>query len=279
MRSGLCAWAICIALAAILLLSGCGGLEIKSVWTNEAVKIDGVPAEWEGATTWVESPNVAVGVKNDDDYLYICLSSPVREVAVQIALRGFTVWLDPKGKKGKTFGIRCPIGPEMGTGNPGELRKLAEDREKFMETVAERLNGAGNVLEVLGPGEDDKVRLTPYDAAGLEVALGYQDGRVVYELKVPFRRDEHPYAIGSDGKGKIGIGFETPEIGRDERMAAMGGHRPEGGTGPGGGRTGGMTGGPPGGGRSGEMRRGGPGNMLAPLDIWAKISLASPSKP
>lgn len=273
-----CTWAL---LVAVTLLGGCGGMELESVWRDEGVTIDGIPLEWRGATTWVESPNVAIGVKNDADYLYLCVSSPVREIAVQIAMRGFVVWLDPEGKKGKTFGIRCPVGPAMGTGNPRELGELAQDQARFMEMVVERLKGAGNVLEILGPGDDSSVRLTAGEAVGIDIALGYHDGRAVYELKVPFRRDdEHPYAIGSDGKSRIGVGFETPEINREEMLSAMGGERPggmRGGGPPGGGMPGGgMGGGGMGGGRG---PGGGPGKMPQPIDIWGKISLAAAAVP
>jgi hypothetical protein len=116
-----------VSLVAVVLLCGCGGVQFDSVWSDEAVKIDGIPLEWKGSTTWVQSPNVAVGVKNDKDYLYLCVSSPVREIAAQIAMRGFVVWLDPEGKKGKSFGIRCPVGPTMGTGKPREIGEVAQD--------------------------------------------------------------------------------------------------------------------------------------------------------
>ncbi len=263
---------------AILLLSGCGGVDLESVWREGGVTIDGIPLEWTGATTWVESPNVAIGVKNDEDYLYLCVSSPVREIAAQIAMRGFTVWLDPEGKKGKTFGIRCPVGSAMGTGHARELGDVAQDQAKFMEMIVERLKGGGNVLEILGPDEDSSVRLTAAEALGIDVALGYYDGRAVYELKVPFRRDEgHPYAIGSDGKGRIGVGFETPKINRDEMMGAMGRG------GPGDGMRGGGPpgGGPPGGGdmNGGRSAGAGPGSMPQPIDIWGKIRLAAAAAP
>ena len=260
-------------LALVLLLAGCGGMRLESVWSDEAVTIDGVPLEWSGATTWVESPNVAIGVKNDADYLYLCVSSPLRQIATEIAMRGFTVWLDAKGKKGKTFGIRCPVGPTMGTRDPGEMHEMARDHTKFMGMVVERLKGAGKVLEILGPDEAGSVRLTAGEAPGIDVALGYHNGRMVYELRVPLRRDpEHPYAIGSEGRGRIGVGFTTPEIDREEMMAGMRGERPGGARG----------GGPPPGGAPGSMPGGpgagrgpsGPGSMPQPIDIWAKIDLA-----
>ena len=239
--------------------------------------IDGIPSEWRGATTWVQSPNCAVGVKNDADYLYLCLSSPLEEIAVQIVMRGFTVWLDPEGDGGRTFGIHCPIGSPMGTGKPKELGEVARDQARFQEMIVDRLKNAGSVLEIVGADNDSGTRLTAGDAPGIEVALGYQDGRVVYELKVPLRRDErHPYAIGIKGnKHRIGVGFQTPEITRDEMMAAMG-ERRNGGM-PGGGPRAGappegeMPGGDMDGGR---IPGGGPRNMPQPLDVWVKVQLA-----
>jgi hypothetical protein len=273
MSRGLRAVLIAVTLVTVLSLAGCGGLTIESVRREGEIVIDGIPIEWRGATTWIESPNCAIGVKNDDDYLYLCLSSPLEEIAVQIVMRGFTVWLDPAGDKGKTFGIRCPVGFPMGTGKPRELGEVARDQAKFNEMIVERLRGAGSVLEILGADDDSSVRLTAGEAAGIDVALGYQDGRVVYELRVPLRRDEqHPYGIGADGKHRIGVGFQTPEIKRDEVMAGMGGGRRGGGPPDGAPTGGGVPGDEMGGGR---WQGGRPGNMPQPIDIWAKIQLAS----
>jgi hypothetical protein len=263
-------------LTAAVHIAGCGGLKIASVWRDDDIVIDGIPTEWKGATTWVQSPNCAVGVKNDADYLYLSLSSPLEEIAVQMVMRGFTVWLDPEGDKGRTFGIHCPIGSPLGTGKPKELGEVARDQDRFQEMIVDRLKGAGSVFEVVGDGDENGTRLTAAEAAGIEVALGYQDGRVVYELKVPLRQDEqHPYAIGAKGKHRIGVGFETPEISRDEMMAGMREHR-NGGM-PGGGPYGGARpdGEMPGGDRDGGRGpRGGPRNMPQPLDVWVKVQLA-----
>jgi hypothetical protein len=266
-----------LLLIIVLVSTGCGGLNLGSVWRTEPVTIDGIPLEWKGATTWVENPNVTIGVKNDDEYLYLCLASPVREIAAQIAMRGFIVWLDPEGKKGKTFGVRCPVGPAMGTGKPKELSEVTRDRDKFMDMIVERLKGAGSVLEILGPDEDSSVRLTAGEAPGLDVAVGYYEGRVVYELKVPFHRDdEHPFAIGGNGKGRIGVGFVTPEIKRDEMMSHADGERPAGGM---------MGGAPWGDAPAGDEMGGGPppgrgpGTIQQAVDIWGKITLATAAMP
>jgi hypothetical protein len=262
-------------------LGGCGGKNFRSVWRDREVGIDGVPAEWQGTTTYIEDPNVAVGVMNDDDYLYVSLSTPVREVESQIVFRGLTVWFDPGGRKAKRFGIRCPVGMAM---RPGEFGRRAEregNRKAGRDMIPENLEASTTFLEILGPDEDDRITLATAETPGIEVALGHQDGRFVYELKVPLRTDEsHPYAIGVENGRPIGIGFETPEPDREAMREAMGdslagglpgegwGEGPDGegmrhgGTGPGG------------------MGPGGPGargtrRLPRPLEIWGRISLAS----
>jgi hypothetical protein len=291
-------WAVVAAgLALAAAVAGCGGLALQSVWRQGDVAIDGTPAEWEGATTWVENPNVAIGVVNDQYYLYICLSSPVRSIVTQVVRNGLTVWFDAEGKKGKKVGIRCPLGAAppgkpgapgaprapVGLGEADKIREVAGDSDQFRAMIARDLAGAGATIEVIGPGEGDVRTVKAGEAGGIEVALGYVSGRLIYEIKVPLRRSEaHPYGIGWSGDGQVGIGFETPEITVEAPDGAM-----QGGPGPGGdegdgwggggpGGEGGAGGGPPGGGRrpGGMNGPGGPGGAPEPLEVWGKIRLA-----
>ena len=91
-------------------LVGCGGQELASTWRDREVTIDGVDAEWENAVTWVEDKNVAIGLLNDGEYLYICLASIDFQRVRQMVGSGLTVWFDPQGGKEKTFGINFPLG-------------------------------------------------------------------------------------------------------------------------------------------------------------------------
>ena len=267
---------------AVITLSGCGKLSLKSVWRDRDVEIDGVPAEWRGTTTYVENPNIAIGVMNDAEYLYISLSSPVADIARQIVMRGLTVWFDPDGGKHRAFGIHCPIGTPMGPEDFREMVKSDRDRKAPREAFPDNLKGSMESLEILGPEEDDRVMLSSAEMHGIAVALGRQDGRFVYELRVPLQPGEdRPYAIGADEGQPIGIGFETPEIDREalrEAVGDRGGDMPEGDM-PGGmpddgGPGGGM--GPRGGMRPDGPGGRGPGQIPKPLEIWGKIQLAPP---
>jgi hypothetical protein len=219
---------------------------------------------------------------NDSDYLYVSLSTSLRSVAAQIVARGFTVWFDGNGGKQKLFGIRCPIGAPQEMNDLLRSREIMEDRDKFNDMILEKLESSAEQFEIIGPAENDVARLFPSQAAGLEVGLGHQDGRFVYELKVPLRStDQHPYGIGIDESPYVGVGFETPEIDSERAREAMGGKMPggdmagrgqRGGRGGGGKRGGGMRGGGVGGGR------GSGGNSPSTpkrLELWTKVELAS----
>ncbi|MFH1312489.1 MAG: hypothetical protein ABIJ00_04610 [Candidatus Eisenbacteria bacterium] len=272
-----------LVLISLASFAGCGGLELSSVWRDREVKIDGIPTEWQGTTTYVEDSSVAVGIMNDDDYLYVSLSTSLRSVAAQIMARGLTVWLDPEGGKQKSFGIRCPIGAPQEMDDPSQFSKITQDRDKFTDMILEKLESSVEQLEIIGPTEDDVIRLFPSQLAGLEVRLGHQDGRFLYEVKIPLRStDQHPYSIGMDEGSYVGLGFETAEIDQDKMREATGGKMPRGavpggdmpGRGPGGGgkRGGGMRGGGMGGGREpgGDSRI-----MPERLELWTKVKLAS----
>jgi hypothetical protein len=259
-----------VVLLSASVLAGCGGIDLNSTWRDRDVDIDGVPAEWQGTTTYVENPNIAIGVMNDAECLYISLSSPVSDVANQIVLRGLTVWFDPEGGKQRAFGIHCPIGVQVRPDDNSQMTGRNKDRRAFQEMVLENVEGSAENLEILGPYEDDRIMLSSAEAHGIEVAVGHKDGRFVYELKVPLQADEmRPYAIGAEKDRPIGIGVETPQIDMEALREGMGGGMPEGGMPGGGGRGGGMR---PGGGRGGSW---GPGQIPKRLQIWGKIQLAS----
>lgn len=260
----------CIVALSILSLAGCGKLELNSAWRDREIAVDGVMTDWQNGMTYVEKANVAVGLFNDAEYMYLCLTPADRRIAAQMVGLGFTVWFDPEGGKNKTFGIHFPLGMQ-GRGNPLMSRERVQDPEQQRNM----LEMMGNELEILGPGEGQRARMPIASAKGIEVKLGESEGRLVYELKVPLVRDtEHLYAIGTDTGQKIGIGFETSELDREQMRETMG--RRGGGIGgmpPGGGRM------PPGGGGRGRMGGGGGmrpgGGMPGPLELWAKVTLSS----
>jgi hypothetical protein len=271
----------CLALISVISFAGCGAYKLTSLWRDRDVTIDGLSTEWQGTTTYIEDASVAVGLMNDSEYLYISLSTSLRSVVAEILAQGFTVWLDGEGGKRESFGVRCPIGTPQEIKDPSQFKEIAQDREKLNNLIIEKLESSAEQLEIIGPNQSDVTRLFASEVPGLEIGLGHQGGRFVYELKVPLRSsEEHPYSIGLDRSHCVGVGFETPEIDREKMAGAMprggapGGGMPGGGAPPGGAMPGGGMGerGMPGGARGSG---GGPGNMPERLELWTKVELAS----
>jgi hypothetical protein len=300
-------WGTAAGLLAAIWLCGCNEVNLTSAWRDRDIVIDGDPREWTGLTTYIEKGNIAIGITNDDRDLYICLHSPTSEVAGQILMRGLTVWFDPDGGRGKKLGIRCPLGggstagsrgmraPVDTTGGapdsdywgdrggrPGSAGMagpggMPTDRGSLKDMIAEMVPNAAAEFEVLGP--DGKVcgTFAAGEVPGIQIALGYVDGRIVYELKIPLAQSEDgSYGIGASRDKELGIGFVTPEIDMDAAREAMrkAGERdrPEGAP-PGDGMSGGGVpgGGMPGGGMHGG--RGGRGSIPEPVEVWCKARL------
>jgi hypothetical protein len=135
-------------------------------------------------------------------------------------------------------------------------------------------------LELVGPDDILIARLPVTQTQDIRMALGYQSGWFICELKAPlYKSDDHPYAVGAEPDKKIAMGFTTPEIDRDGVMKAM---RPQGAMpgdmdgggedGFGGGMGGGARGGPPSG-MTGARR------MMQSLELWTKVALAERASP
>ncbi|MCH8020637.1 hypothetical protein IH785_12330 [candidate division KSB1 bacterium] len=257
----------------IILLSsiglGCGSsLKLDSQWRDRVISVDGKHEEWQEGMNFVEKENVAVGFFNDEDYLYVSMTTSNRDIQRQFMAMGFAIWFDPDGGKKKEFGILFPVGMmEMGLmmRGRGQSQDIATLRENFKKSL--------NDLEIFMPGEKEPRRMPVADATGIEVTLGDSHEQLIYEIKVPLHKSEiHPYAIAAKADKPIGIGFETAQLDREKMRERMGrggmGSRPPGGSG--GGR-GGMGGGR--GGRGGGM--GGRPQMPEQFKLWAQVQLSS----
>lgn len=169
-----------VAVIATLLVSGCGSsMELTSEWTGRDVAIDGKSADWPDMQARIAGPDVRIGIKNDKDNVYVCMTSPSRSTQFQMLALGTTVWFDAEGKKNKTFGIQFPVqGLLQGRrltppANPDEARRVMES----LVAAAQRQ------FEIIGPGAGERKKIADHQAKGIDVHLGYENGTLTYELK------------------------------------------------------------------------------------------------
>ena len=242
---------LCVILL-VLTHAGCGTFELNSLWRQNTVTIDGKTSDWLGLLTYIEDANISVGIINDEDYLYICLIAEDNFLQSQVIRQGLTLWLDPEGGKGKSFGIKFPLGmmavrPPRDKSEAPEKRRIP--RQDFDPSSRENLDITFKEMEILGPNEEILERIKLENIQGIEAQFKSGSGLMAYEIKIPLKATpDFIYAIRTQSGKTIGIGFETPKLDRANmsretpskmgRSGSIGGRDSMGGRGGRGGRSG-----------------------------------------
>ncbi len=269
-----------IALCAIALgamMSGCASVDLASHWKDRVVTLDGKNTEWNDAVWTINDKPVAIGVLNDDEYLYLAVMTSSMDYQRQIMRNGLAVWIDRDGGSAKNFGLRYaplvrPTQPDRSSSENG-----MDEREPPPDNEAMRTNLAANFgVEILGPAAGEH-HPPGADARGdIDVQAGWDEGVLVIEMKVPLSdAPQHRFSVRAHPGAKLGLGVELAEMHapreRSESNALENLREQE--PGSAGSPAEGMRGG---GGRRGGGRGGrGPGGQrVEPLSIWAKITLA-----
>ena len=278
--SSLSAKAVLVLLFTSLgLLAGCKTQEVQTNWAAEPVEVDGEMTEWPGGSTfYFEELGVQLGLRNDDQNLYLLFRFSSQAWARAIRMGGVTLWLDNSGKKKKDFGIRYTGGPPL-----TELQRMGETgRGGFQEAMTpeqqQRLQDmemtAADQITVIDKKGDQEITLLPDGSGGPAAHFASPQGVYTYEFGIPLEKgDVFDYGIGAEPGQEICLGLEWGGMSKEDRQKMrerMGG-----------GRGGGMGDGPPGGmgGGRGGGPRGGPG-MKAPekQELWVKTQLALPAE-
>lgn len=264
------------AVAALVLWAGCAALAapegvITSHWKSADISIDGRLDEWTQLTGVDKGP--AVAAANDDQFLYLAVatSDPLLKQSLS---RGLVLWFDPSGAKKADTGLQLPGFAARGFGPPGAAPD--PDAEPPRPEAAEH-------IDVLGPGKLRRlVELTP--ALGVSVASGTEEGRLVYEARVPLAPSEtHSVAVNQVPGKALALGLFSPELpvmngrGGEGRGGGMAGGMGRGGRGGGmgGGGYGGGYGGRGTGGRPGGQAGGGESVRSTPVKVWIRLQLAA----
>ncbi len=262
-------------LAILILLSACSSTEFISRENKPATKIDGLQDDWYGQLNIVKELKGGIGVKNDENFLYIIFTTKDQQKIMMMARTGFEVWFYPESET-KPFAIQYPVkeirppeefisrdvkigeGPQPGQGR-GQGMMFADFELKHPEFMI--IN-------------EDELPLNLYRVDGqdfINVKPGHDDYRFAIEYKIPLHSKENDrISLGVKPGDKIRVHMKSGEM-----------ERPSGG--PGMGRGGGMQGGPPAGGGmpGGGMggRGGGPGGKMGnrerpdPVDFEFTITL------
>ncbi len=262
-----------VIFSCILILSGCGtGIKMVSSWQDKEIKIDGVASEWSAGMQQIPDKKVNIGFRNDDKFLYLCLTSEDRSKIMMIVRAGFIVWFEPESGDKNKFGIRYPTSTKQ-----PEAPKLSEiNREELSiegpERNIKKMLEQQNEFQIINKDKFPLTALPIVNNEGIEAKLGFQSNQFVYELKVPLASNKQfSYIVDALPGANVKIIFETEELDAQSMRGPGGsaGIPPEGSEDRRGNRRGGGNEG---------MRPGmGGGRMLEPLNYTVEIKLESSS--
>lgn len=255
----------------LITITGCSGPAIISSWQNDEIIIDGSRQDWNGGFSFIEDEQVAVAMKNDDNYLYLCLATSDRSKIMNIMQMGFTVWLDPLDSDGQTIGVQYPVKrekeprPNMQLGDNQEDSRGNLNNEKMFNNLKNMQN------EILIVNEDNfpLTAIPTKNIEGIGAEVGNEMNQFIYELRVPltYNKINAVFLDALPGE-EIKVTFETGEIQKPERNdSEMRGNSGSGMTGRGG--------------RGGGMRGGGQNRMQAandPIDFNVEVKLSGTSQ-
>lgn len=202
-----------------LLPAGCADFRFASAWKDGAIAIDGKDTEWQ--EHMAQFGSLYLGVRNDAEYLYVCLSATDKMTKAQLMglfRQNFDVWFDP-AEKGKTrFGLRF-------SNESPYMNEALVNKVRFLKTPDFQIVG-----DEMARNMDIVVLTNAYpvaalaDTKGIDVSAGVSmNGRkLTFEFKVPLVKSEaYPYAVDAAPGRTIGFGIETSPIDMDYVLGRM----------------------------------------------------------
>ena len=254
-------WAATAVAGGILLASSCSRApRLDSHWPAASIHVDGADTDWRDRRYVLETLNVTVAVANDSNYLYLCVVTSDRSVQRQVVRRGIELWIDPKGGSKTYFGVRLPGADGEGQNNPrGRGQRDGESPERLARWLGS-LTGPREI-HIIDSTDDEGWRITPGAGGPVQAQLGFDQGRLVCEARVPLHyRGYPPFELDSP----VGLGLRLPVP--DRPMGGMSNPRGDFGGGGDGGGFGGAGGRRMGGGR-------GAGMSMETLEQWIEVEL------
>jgi hypothetical protein len=266
-----------LILVGLILSMTCKTQKVQTQWSAEPVKVDGEMTEWpSGSTVYFEDSGVQLGLRNDNQNLYILFRFSNQAWERAIRRGGLTLWWDNSGKKKKDFGIRYAGGPSFPEMQRGEMSNRGGFWDSLTPEQKQRITdmqtASANQIIVINKKSNQEIAISADGSSGPAVSFGSPQGTYTYEFSIPLQKsDVSRYGIGAQPGQTISLGLEWGGSNGRDRNRMM----PEGG-GMGGGPPGG-GGMPPGGGHPHGGGRGGFGMQASEKqEIWVKTQLASP---
>jgi hypothetical protein len=206
-----------VLFAACLLISGCDAQEVRTRWADRPITVDGDDSDWAAIpTTYLKDSPVQLGLRNDNDNLYVLLSSVDPSWAMAIRFGNLTLWFDTTGETEEKRGLRFRGGVP-----PSEIfNKLFIGEERpgadFPEDPAMHENGEAPFGEFSIVNDKGETAIELDGSAGPSAGFGAPRASFAFEFSVPLGAVETSlFAVGAEPGQQVGIGIEWGDVDRD----------------------------------------------------------------
>ena len=254
-------------------------------YQDSPVAADGVPSEWKMPLRFTNAAyTMQYNVTNDDQNIYVAVSSLDDITQLRILRSGMTIYFDPKGKKNKDISLHFPI-PKAP--DPNSSRSRGDGSTAYYQNQ----NGNQNPAQNRDTRKEELLLQSDfYNTAGFTsiengqfsvgdpktpihvgIKLNNQDSLLVYEVVIPLKNILGPDWAAKAAKKNFSVGVVMDAV---AGSGSGGGGRPGGGFG--GMRGMGMRGMGGGGMGGGGGRRNGGGQQAQKEDAnWYEFRLAT----
>ncbi len=253
---------ISIVFISVMLITGCSStLELTSTPSAGTININGDASDWGSNLRYIPDEKAAVGISNDNNYFYLCLTTSDMGKVLPMFAGGFTVWLENENNNDAVIGVKYPLHNIVNESrimvNPDEFR------EKGSGMMMTKMIKSQDEIRILNSDNYPVTVISTADSSGLMAAIGYNNDQFIYELRVPLKvDDQNKYGIDAKSGDKLLVKLETEKpdrgnLGGRDGMGNPGGE---------------MGGGFPGGNRG--MRPGGGGRpAFEPVNLSLEVTL------
>jgi len=85
--------AMSIAVMLVIIVTGCGSVELASTYRDRDIVVDGSAFEWSGALQPLKDVDGSLGIMNDEENLYVVIMIRDRDLQRRIMMSGMILWL------------------------------------------------------------------------------------------------------------------------------------------------------------------------------------------
>jgi hypothetical protein len=210
---------IIIVLIFSVIVTGCTSSEqLISTWQNHEITMNGDLEDFKSTLHQVPDKKFLIGFKNDDKFLYLCLTTNDRGKVFQMLKAGFITWFEPVSGDSKPFGISFPqpnifSDQQQFKQNNQGLSDESSPQEENPDNFIYKMVMQQTQLEIVNKDKYPLMALPLINKEGIEAKLSVKDNFLVYELKVPLAvGTDYSYTAGVTPGNSIKVRFETEKM-------------------------------------------------------------------